>query len=124
MNGAILQRGVNTGGRIVTNLIVTGLGLLCLSGCVSPEEQRAQDQSRCMGYGFQPGTDSFAHCMMQTDIRRENKAEAEKDRRLSDETLSRSRNGNTNYEVCGATSTDSHLDIETGKWAGSNCRQE
>lgn len=48
--------------------------LLSLAGCGSLEEmnaraeaqQRANDQARCEGYGYQPGTDRFADCMMST----------------------------------------------------------
>ena len=53
---------------------------LGLAACTSPEEQRAQDQARCSGYGFQPGSESFAHCMMSVDMRREAKEQADKDR--------------------------------------------
>jgi cell division septum initiation protein DivIVA len=33
--------------------------------------QHASDQNRCFSYGFQPGTDGFAHCMMNTAAQRE-----------------------------------------------------
>lgn len=33
--------------------------------------QRANDQSKCASYGFQPGTDAFAHCMMSTAMQRD-----------------------------------------------------
>lgn len=55
--------------------------LLILSACATPEERakqgaaqqaqmRADDQQRCVTYGFQPGSDGFAGCMMQIDQRR------------------------------------------------------
>ncbi len=52
---------------------VVGLVLaLGLAACgLSPEEQRAADQQGCVGYGFRPGTDAFAHCMMATTQQRE-----------------------------------------------------
>jgi hypothetical protein len=56
---------------------LVGMGILAalLSGCgPTPEEQRAMDTQACTGYGFKPGTDTFAHCMMETDQQR--KAEA------------------------------------------------
>lgn len=42
-------------------------GVLLLAGCVSPEEQRAQDmasdQQNCAGLGFTPGSAAMAKCM-------------------------------------------------------------
>ncbi len=90
----------------------------------SPAEQRAEDQSRCSGYGFQQGSEAFAQCMMSADMRRDAKAEAAKDRRAYVQSLSQSRDGNSNYPVCSATTPDVYLDVTTGKWAGPNCRQE
>ena len=47
-----------------------------LIGCVSPEEQRAMDQRQCAGYGFTPGTDAFANCMISTSQQRDSQAAA------------------------------------------------
>jgi len=52
-----------------------------LVGCVSPEEQRAADQRQCAGYGFTPGNDAFANCMMNINQQRE--AQAAADRRAA-----------------------------------------
>lgn len=38
---------------------------LALTACVSAEDQRSIDQDKCVSFGFQPGTDAFANCMMQ-----------------------------------------------------------
>ncbi len=43
--------------------------------------QRADDQNKCYGYGFQPGTDAFAHCMMTTATQRD--AQEAADRRMA-----------------------------------------
>jgi hypothetical protein len=43
-----------------THLIGLGAVVTVLSACVSPEALRAQDQQRCAGFGFSPGTDAFA----------------------------------------------------------------
>jgi hypothetical protein len=47
--------------------IVLALSGLLLVGCVSADEQRAQDmsadQQRCAASGFQPGTSAMAECM-------------------------------------------------------------
>lgn len=53
--------------------------VLLAGGCASPQERQAQYaqniQSRCEAYGFQPGTDAFANCMMQID--QQNRASAQ-----------------------------------------------
>lgn len=41
-----------------------------LSGCESPEAIRAHDQSTCTSYGFAPGSEGFAKCMMRQDDKR------------------------------------------------------
>jgi hypothetical protein len=43
--------------------------------------QRANDQNRCIGYGFQPSTDAFASCMMTTASQRD--AQQAADRRAA-----------------------------------------
>ena len=116
-----LRRGISC--VIPASALLVLCCVLEVGACTSPEEQRAQDQARCSGYGFQPGSESFAHCMMRVDMRREAKEQADKDRAVYEQGLSRSRNGNTNYSVCSAV-VDSRLDIATGKWAGPNCREE
>lgn len=43
-----------------------------LAACqtITPEQQRAADESKCAGYGFRPGTSNFANCMMKLDLDR------------------------------------------------------
>ncbi|OHX14337.1 hypothetical protein [Chromobacterium sphagni] len=57
--------------RILPLLIAIASAALALTACASPEELRAMDQNACAGYGFQPGTDSFAKCMMKQSDKRE-----------------------------------------------------
>lgn len=59
--------------RLSTVVVLTCIGL---AGCVTAEEQRAQDTGACSGYGFAPGSEGFANCMMQTNMVRE---QAERD---------------------------------------------
>jgi hypothetical protein len=56
--------------RALAGSLALGCALL-LAGCVSPEEQRAMDQQKCAGYGFQPETVAFANCMMSTSQQRD-----------------------------------------------------
>mgnify|MGYP000956818632 CR=1 FL=1 len=51
-----------------------------LAGCVSPEEQAAQDRARCSGYGFVEGTNAFARCMMDTSMVREERQRQDMER--------------------------------------------
>lgn len=55
-------------------VIAGGIGamLLALSGCVSPEQLRAQDEAACSAYGFLAGTPDFARCMQQENLSRRN----------------------------------------------------
>lgn len=43
---------------------------LVVAGCVSAEDQRAMDQDKCASYGYRPGTNRFADCMMDQDQQR------------------------------------------------------
>lgn len=62
-------------------ICVFAAAISLLAGCVSPEEQRGADRQTCSGYGFTPGTDAFAHCMMETSQQRD--AQAANDRRAA-----------------------------------------
>ncbi len=57
--------------------VVTAVAFVAACG-PTPEQQaamaaaqHADDQSRCYNYGFHPGTDDFAHCMMNTAAQRD-----------------------------------------------------
>ncbi|MGH6858823.1 MAG: hypothetical protein ACRECY_01120 [Phyllobacterium sp.] len=52
--------------------VLAALAPLALAGCVSTEDQRAADQNKCASYGYGPGTDAFADCMMTQDRQRAN----------------------------------------------------
>ena len=41
-----------------------------LSGCLTPEQQRAADEERCRSYGFTRRNDAFAECMQRVDLAR------------------------------------------------------
>lgn len=49
--------------------------LFLLSACSTDGLKLAsQDGPRCQSYGFKPGTDAYANCMMQQDAERERRA--------------------------------------------------
>lgn len=43
---------------------------LTLAACSTTDNDRVADQNKCSSYGFEPGTDGFANCMMKRDNRR------------------------------------------------------
>ncbi|MGD1827165.1 Lipoprotein [Chromobacterium violaceum] len=56
--------------RTLPLLIAAAIGAPILTACASPEEIRAMDQQTCANYGFKPGTDTFANCMMKRSDKR------------------------------------------------------
>ena len=83
------------------------------------------DQNQCFGFGFEPGTDAFAECMMGLHQDRA-AAEAASGRywqaqRDFYKVMSLQRSGDTRFPVCGASS-DGGRDHRTMTWFGPNCR--
>ncbi|MBE1162580.1 hypothetical protein [Dyella acidiphila] len=107
-------------------MIVLLLVFAATAGCetVSPQQQHAADQAKCAGYGYQPGTDQFAHCMMKVDTRREDRAVAQVQGDANMKALSIQRNGDTRFPVCGASMMDANLDTVNNAWYGPNCREK
>lgn len=58
---------------------------LAIGGCVSSEEQQTMDQEKCASFGYRPGTDGFAGCMMQQNTQRANDEQRFLDRMHADE---------------------------------------
>jgi hypothetical protein len=56
--------------RVLLPLILVAAA--ALSGCqtMTPEERRAVDERTCAGYGFRPGTDAMARCLLDIDLDR------------------------------------------------------
>lgn len=52
------------------NTVLATLLVAVLGGCasMSVEERLAQSQQSCQAYGFIPGTEGFAECMMLYDV--------------------------------------------------------
>ncbi|PLP57526.1 hypothetical protein CYK37_20600 [Mesorhizobium loti] len=93
---------------------------LAAAGCVSAEDQRAADQNKCASFGFEPGTDAFANCMMKQNAQRDEddqrfldrlheREQREKDRKAArrnnddaiDPRPSYDRDGNPNFDTEG-----------------------
>lgn len=111
--------------RIVFFALLAFLGLN-LAGCgtVSPQEQHFADQSQCANYGYKPGTNQFANCMMKLDTRRQDQAVSQEQDDEIMKARSIRRNGNPKYPVCKASMSDVKLDIENNAWYGPNCREQ
>lgn len=62
----------------VRRAIIVGVAAFGLLGCVSAEEQRAMDLQRCGGFGFAPGSDGMANCLLSVTQQREAEAAAER----------------------------------------------
>lgn len=54
--------------RAAVALFAIALGGLALSGCIGPREMARRHQITCEGYGFTPGTEAYANCLLQLDI--------------------------------------------------------
>ncbi|WP_109125324.1 hypothetical protein [Dyella sp. C11] len=107
--------------------VMIGLSLCaCLSGCetVTPQQQHASDEQTCASYGYQPGTDKFADCMMSTAHRRDDAKAAQQNQREHDRQLSIQRNGDSRYPICSAADMNASLDTVNNKWFGAGCREE
>lgn len=49
-------------------LLVSGLMVLLLGGCISRREMAARHYETCRAFGFTPGTDYFGGCMLQLEM--------------------------------------------------------
>lgn len=110
--------------RYALMLLMFAFGATTGCATVSPEQQRTADQARCAGYGYQPGTDAFANCMMKVDTRRQDRADAKAQDDADMKALSIRRNGDTRFPVCGASMMDANLDTVNNAWYGPNCREK
>ncbi len=57
--------------KLIIKILPILLLPLAITGCVSTEDQQAADRQKCSSYGFAPGTDAFANCMMNRDWKRD-----------------------------------------------------
>ena len=110
--------------RYVLMLLVFVFGATTGCAAVNPEQQRASDQARCAGYGYQPGTDQFANCMMKVDMRRQDQADAQAQNDADMKARSIRRNCDTRFPVCSASMMDANLDTTNNAWYGPNCREK
>lgn len=69
-------------------ILITALAAIVagLSACqtMTPEERRAADEQRCLGYGFRRGTDGFATCLQRIDLDRRAESRAQSAELMND----------------------------------------
>nr|CAD6613259.1 hypothetical protein RKHAN_02564 [Rhizobium sp. Khangiran2] len=65
--------------------IVLALLYMPLAACqtMTPEERRAADERACAGYGFRPGTDAMAQCLLDLELDRRAEMRSWRDRQAS-----------------------------------------
>ena len=56
--------------------LAAALGLLTCNCAQLGQMIRDQEAAACTSYGFQPGTESFANCLLQVDQARLNRAQS------------------------------------------------
>ncbi|WP_139165746.1 hypothetical protein [Chromobacterium amazonense] len=112
-------------------IAITGCAL-ALTACASPQELREMDQNACTGFGFQPGTDGFAKCMMRQSEKRvqDNRASMEEMQRKlhppaqpaapSTTVIVIPADGKAKLPDCRLQDPGVTLNSD-GKWAGPNC---
>lgn len=70
--------------KILTVVLAAAMAAT-LGACATttPAQRAAMNTESCEGYGFKAGTDAYANCMMQLDIK-ERQADLEQRRRIGD----------------------------------------
>jgi hypothetical protein len=66
---------------MTTRMMALLAAVMLLAGCMSAQQKQllaqqhtAADDTKCRGYGFQPGSPGFAQCRMSLDTAREQAA--------------------------------------------------
>lgn len=114
----------------VSRATALGFGMLLLAGCAdlarmdAAQKQAQMDafRQKCTDYGYTPGTDRFADCMMQQDNQAAYERQRKQDLDARKRALSLQRSGDTRFPVCGAASPGASLDAMGGFWYGDDCR--
>ena len=107
----------------LTFVAVIGLLMTAAPSAGAAASSNAKNRQKCAGYGFEPGTDAFAKCVMKLSLRQERNRAPDHDtlvRQYRDRSMAR--RGDSRYPVCTAGMMDNELDISTGKWVGPNCQ--
>lgn len=99
--------------------------LVMVTGCSAgptKAERRAADQDRCSSYGYAPGTDAFADCMMHQADKRAYKKERDDSKKAWIRQQALDRSGDERYPVCSAANMDAELDTSGNFWYAEGCR--
>lgn len=105
----------------LSSLVIAGSFLVFTTELVYADKH-SEARSDCESFGFTPGTDSFANCMLQLTLQKNEHRAPDRDTLIKRyRELSRQRQGDARYPVCSAANMQAELDIETGKWVGDDC---
>ena len=63
--------------RLLITVMATIVAGLSACQTMTPEERRAEDEQRCLSYGFRRGTDGFATCLQRIDLDRRAESRAQ-----------------------------------------------
>ena len=97
---------------------IAAIGACMLAGCV---DMHSIDVGTCNQYGFQPGTDAFARCMMKLDERHSqdiDNALVEPKQAAPARIIALP--AGKSLPSCRMHDKDVHLDMD-GYWSGPNC---
>jgi hypothetical protein len=94
----------------------------CADGAQSRTRRQVSDQQRCSSYGYEPGTDAFANCMMHRDEKREYQRERDQARKDRIRQRALDRSGDERYPICSAANMDTELDTAGNFWYAEGCR--
>lgn len=67
----MLRDGARRGWRPLRSLATPAtlaLTAAMLGGCISSAEMAARHRQTCAAYGFQPGTEAYANCLLMLDV--------------------------------------------------------
>lgn len=118
MQGVRLSLERLCGMAVLMTVLVAG----CVDSAPTRADQQAADQERCSAYGYAPGSDAFADCMMRRDEHRERRVERDQAKwdRIRQQALDRS--GDDRYPICSAANMEARLDTAGNFWYAEGCR--
>lgn len=54
--------------KVVVVMFGVTAGGLMVAGCIGPQEMAQRHRATCDSYGFTPGTQAYANCLLQLDV--------------------------------------------------------
>ncbi len=110
--------------RALSFSILAAVGFSGIAVTVAHADKRTdKNKARCADYGFEPGTDAFANCVMRLSLAQDRQQPPDRDTLLRIyRDRSMARRGDGRYPICTAAMMDNELDTSINKWVGPNCQ--